>query len=64
MCNGDFYRTEISKIRAMLINGVINYDEAQELAKPIISEMNKKAAEIAKKFGKKPYKFTFGYLMR
>lgn len=62
--NGQHYADAISKIRAKLIHGVISYDEAKKEAAPIIAEMNKIGAEIAKKYNRRPTIFTFSSLMR
>ena len=64
MCNGDLYRAQINNIRVKLMTGAIDYETAKVEAMPIIAEMNKKGAEIAKKYGRKHKPFTFGYLMR
>lgn len=64
MCKGDIVRAKIEDIRARLMLGVIDYDTAKAEAAPIIAEMNRKGAEIAKKYNQRFRKFTFGYLMR
>lgn len=58
------YREQIALIRAKLQAGQITYEQAVKLAEPVIAELNTKANAIAAKHGKKPYKFTFNYLMR
>lgn len=62
--NGQFYRNKLSTIKFELHHGIITYDEAKLKAQPVIDEMNSKASEIYKKYGKKFKKFTFSYLMR
>lgn len=62
--NGALYRQAIQSIKSDMQSGRISYDQARALAEPILADMNKQAADIAKKFGKKPTKFTFGYVMR
>lgn len=58
------YRQQIEDIKGKLLVGVYNYDQAKELAMPIINEMNEKAVIIAKKFNKKHKKFSFAALIR
>ena len=58
------YKILLNDIKIKLQLGIINYDEAKKEAEPIITEMNKKGKEIAKKFGKKFKPFTFVSLMR
>jgi len=55
---------KIHNIRYRLVVGRISFDEAKSLAKPIIREMEKSAEKIAKKFGRRPPKFSFTSLMR
>lgn len=57
-------KREIENIKAELINGIISYDDAKAKAQPVIDELNRKAREIAKKYGKKHHNFTFAGLMR
>lgn len=57
-------RNRLKEIRFRLLMGEISYEEAKELAFPIINKMNQKAKIIAKQYGKKHKDFTFGYLMR
>ena len=61
---GQDFRNKIEFIRLNLVNGIISYDEAKELAQPVIDEMNKKGMEIAKKHNQKFKAFTFSALMR
>ena len=58
------YRQELESIKYKLAIGVITYDEAKVVSKPIIDEMNQIAQKIAKQFGKKAHKFNFASLMR
>lgn len=58
------YRTQIKLIRAEYQQGVITLEKAEELVIPLLVEMNKKGAKIAKKFGKNYKKLTFGYVFR
>ena len=55
---------EILHIRLRLLSKELSYEEAKELAMPIIEEMNKKSAEIAKKYNVRAKKFNFSSLMR
>jgi hypothetical protein len=64
MCNGDIIRAKIEYIRGRLMAGVIDYETAKAEAAPVIAEMNRKGAEIARKHGMRFRPFTFGYLMR
>lgn len=61
---GTELRLAIAAIRNDLNNGYLSYDEAKEKASYFINIMNNKAKEVAKKFGKKPIKFSFSSLMR
>ena len=58
------YKVEIEKIKYLLNNGKIGYAEAQKKAAPILDEMNTKAEELAKQFGRKHKKFGFSGIMR
>ena len=58
------YRQFFFDLRGKYLAGIISYDEAKELAKPILEEMNIKGKEIAKKYGKKFIKFTLTGFMR
>jgi hypothetical protein len=57
-------REKILAIKQKLYSGEVTYGEAKELAKPILDEINKKIAEIAKFNNKKPYKISFGKAIR
>lgn len=58
------YREQLDIIKKDLISGKISYETARKLADPIILKMNDDAAKIAIKHGRRPYRFSFGYLMR
>lgn len=62
--NGQILRDKIQSIRIKMLKGQISYDEAKKEARPVIDEINRLAAEIAKKYNKKPQKFNFTELMR
>lgn len=55
---------KVGEVKAKLQMGVITYDEAKELLKPVINDMNKTAAKIAKKYGKKAVLFSHVGLLR
>lgn len=57
-------RTELEEIKKALALGFISYDEAKIEAAPIIKRINAQAQEIAKKYGRKHYNYTFEELMR
>jgi hypothetical protein len=48
----------------MLALSEISYDEAKTLALPHIQKMEESAEKVARRFGKKPPKFSFTSLMR
>lgn len=58
------YRSQILHIRSSYLRGDITLEQAREVVGPLLEEMNNKGAEIAKKFGKKYKKLTFGYVFR
>lgn len=58
------YIVEYKKIKALYYAGVVSYDEAKRMAAPFIQEMNEKTAEIAKQYGRRPFRFNFAQLMR
>lgn len=64
MKQGIEYRNIIENIRQQMLRGEITVDEAKKLAQPTINKMNARGAEIAKKFGRKFNKLTWGYLAR
>lgn len=51
-------------LKFALINKFIIYDEARSKSKWVIREMNEREVIIAKKYGKKPSKFSFSSLIR
>lgn len=57
-------REQIASIRKRMINNEITYDEAAELAAPIIKRINNSGKAIAKKYGKRPQTVNFAALMR
>lgn len=57
-------RKAINHIKNALSLGWITYDEAKEMAQPIIDDINKRAIEIAKKHKVKPGLVNFVSLMR
>ena len=44
--------------------GWLTYDETKDRAEPVLREMNKKGASIAKKYGRKYHNITFTEIMR
>ena len=58
------YQQFFFDLRGKLITGQVTYDEAKELAKPILEEMNIQGAMIAKKHGKHFTKFSYEKIMR
>jgi len=58
-------REAIERIKSLYLRGRISRDVAEALATPIIERINKRQAEVARKWGKKNYpKTTFISLMR
>jgi hypothetical protein len=62
--SGMDYREKILQIRQEFLKGNITFDEAKIQVMPLLAEMNEKGEKIAKKFGKKYKKLTFGYVFR
>jgi hypothetical protein len=58
------YKQFFFDLRGKLLTGQITYDEAIELAKPVLDEMNAKGEMIAKKHGKKYRKITHITVLR
>lgn len=58
------YRAQIKKIRGSYLRGEISFEQAKGYTEPLLKEMNKKGEKIAKKFGRKFNKLTFGYIFR
>ena len=58
-------RESIAQIKRLYISGKITREVAEALASPVITRINKRQQEIAKKYGKRNYpKTTFIGLMR
>jgi hypothetical protein len=55
---------ELYNIKMWLGSGAISYETAKEMAQPHLDALNKKAKEIAKKYGIKPRLITFTGFMR
>lgn len=58
------YRAKIEAIRQTYLKGLINHDQAKDQVEALLPEMNEKGKVIAKKFGKRFTKLTFGYVFR
>jgi hypothetical protein len=58
------YQQFFFDLRGKLITGQVTYDEAKELAKPVLDEMNVQGTMIAKKHGKHFTKFSYEKIMR
>ncbi len=54
----------ILEIRRAFLRGDITLDEAKKRLRPVIDDMNERGEKIAKQYGRKFRKFTFGYLFR
>lgn len=52
-------REKISDIKRRFKAGEIDYYQAKAEAEPVLKEINAKAVEIAKKYGKKPRTINF-----
>lgn len=57
-------RAELDAIKVQLCYGVIDYEEARELAEPWLEKLNARAKEVAKKYHKSFHAFTFAEIMR
>lgn len=57
-------RKHIDVIKSQMMLSHITIEEAKELAKPYLEEINKRAKEIAKEYGKKFYPITFTNVSR
>ena len=56
-------KVELDYIKIQLKTGAIDYDEARDLAKPYLEDLNNRMKKIAKKFGKTHYNVSFvGYM--
>ncbi len=58
------YRQQILEIRSDYLRGKMTLNEARAKVEPLLAEMNKKGEMVAKEFGKKFRKLTFGYVFR
>jgi hypothetical protein len=58
------YQQFFFDLRGKLLSGLLSYDEAKNLARPILDEMNIKGAMIAKKHGKHFTKFSYEKIIR
>jgi len=58
------YRAKIEQIRHSFNRGELSYEQARAQVSVLLEEMNIKGAKIAKEFGKKYNKLTFGYVFR
>lgn len=58
------YRATIESIRHASLRGDISYEEAKARVQPLLDEMNAKGEKIAKEYGKRYKKLTFGYVFR
>lgn len=58
-------RERLYEIRRKMLSGEISYEQAKEQASPVIKAINEKAAEIAKKYGKRSVpRVSFAAIMR
>lgn len=57
-------REAMEAIKANLAQGKISYAEAKSQAEPVITRINAKAREIAKKYGMRPRLVSFNEIMR
>lgn len=58
------HKIELDIIRNLLLTNQIDYNTARKMADPHLEAMNKKAKEIALKFGVKPRTISFAAYMR
>jgi hypothetical protein len=58
------YRQFFFNLRGKLLTGQVTYDQAIELAQPVLDEMNKKGETIAKKYGRKYRKISYVSVLR
>lgn len=58
------YCKKILHIRSLYLKGKINLDTTKARILPLLVEMNKIGACIAKRHGQKFYKLTFNYVLR
>lgn len=57
-------RAKVAEVKSLLMSGKITYDEAHEMLAPAVEEANKRAEVIAKRFKKRPHKFSIVGLLR
>lgn len=57
-------RIKIAHIKNALDMGWITYNEAKEMAKPVIKSINDKSKELAKKYNMKPQLVNFSSIIR
>ncbi len=57
-------REAITRIKSLYIQGRISRETAEALSEPIITRINKRGEQIAKKWNKKYYPLNFIGLMR
>lgn len=50
MSESEANRSEIRRIKELLSSQQIDYEEALEMAKPVVDRVNAKAVELAKKY--------------
>lgn len=58
---------KLARVMAVIIAfkcGATSRKEAEEICNEMLPSINSRVAEIAKKYGKKPYEFTFEKLAR
>lgn len=55
---------QLEEIKARLKVGELTYDQAQELAAPLLADMNDRMREICREYGKKHKDLTFASFMR
>ena len=57
-------RNLVELTRKRLMCGEISYEQAKDILRPAIEEMNERGAQIAKQYGLKFRKITFTSLVR
>jgi len=55
---------ELSHVVLRVNSGGLDYDTGKALALPLLSIINAKQAEIAKRHGRRPVPLSFGYALR
>jgi hypothetical protein len=58
------YRQFFFDLRGRLLTSQVTYDQAIEIAQPVLDEMNKKGEVIAKKYGRKYRKISYVSVLR